>query len=91
MFPLHQHIFVVTLDLDQAHGSLDIGHVTFVTCFNNIVLPVADLVLGQGILGLPMQRFDVQPLVDLQVVERFRKVEANSSTLGCRKVFHCME
>ena len=85
------HQLRIPLQLRQSDAGHDVGHVAFVVRSDDIVLPCAELGLGESILALTVQGQQLQLLVDGLTVESVVRTPGKSTSLGSSQILHGME
>ena len=85
MTALHQAF--VAIELLEADGGHDVGHVALVPGSDDVVLPGAHLGLCQGVLALAVEAVELVLVVHLLVVDAGDIPPGGGAALGCGEVF----
>ena len=81
----------VPVQLLQADGGHDVGHVAFVPGADDVVFPGADLGFGQGVLALAVEGEQLVELIDLGIVYALNGFPGAGAALRGGEVLHGME
>ena len=78
----------ITLELRQADARHDVGHIAFVIGRDDVVLPRAELGLGQGVFVLAVERQQLEQLVKGFVVDAVAVAPGEGAAFGRGEVLH---